>query len=209
MNKVLLLNFNGTIVDTKDLAINIYNKIADKQGYKTVSKDQVAEFRSLSIRERCKLLDVPIYKMPLVGISIKRQYQKYIPDLGPIPSIKEVLNNLKQKGYKLAFTTSNKQSETNQFLINNSLDIFTYEHYSFNPFTKSRDIASFLKKNNLLKENVIYIGDELRDIEAAKKNGLFCIAVSWGYDSKELLQKGNADYVVDQPEDIIGILSRA
>ncbi|MGR9527445.1 HAD hydrolase-like protein (plasmid) [Priestia megaterium] len=57
------------------------------------------------------------------------------------------------------------------------------------------------------KDEVIYVGDELRDIKAAKKNGLFCIAASWGYDSIELLSTGNADFVAKQPKDILDILS--
>ncbi|MEH7475748.1 HAD hydrolase-like protein, partial [Priestia megaterium] len=74
--------------------------------------------------------------------------------------------------------------------------------YTFNPFSKSKDISVFLKNNKLKKEEVIYIGDELRDIKAAKKNGLLCIAVSWGYDSLDLLSTGNADFVAKQPKDI-------
>ncbi|MED4030263.1 HAD-IA family hydrolase [Priestia megaterium] len=209
MKKVILFNFNGTIVNTKLLAIDIYNEIAKKQGYKKISEEEVLHLSTLSIRDRCKILNVPIYKMPLVGIAIKRRYQTVIPNLTPVLEISEMLKELKKQGYKLGFLTSNKKDATSKFLINNSIDIFDYSQYTFNPFSKSKDISVFLKNNKLKREEVIYIGDELRDIKAAKKNGLLCIAVSWGYDSLDLLSTGNADFVAKQPKDILDILSGA
>ncbi|MGG0747334.1 HAD-IA family hydrolase [Priestia megaterium] len=206
MNKVILFNFNGTIVDTKFLAIDIFNEIASKQEYKKINKEEVPYLSTLSIRERCKVLNVPIHKMPLIGISIKRRYQQYIANLEPVRGISEVLEELKNQGYKLGFLTSNNYNVTNDFLTNNSIEFFDYNHYSFNPFSKSKDISSFLKKYRLKKNEVIYIGDELRDIKAAKKNGLVCIATSWGYDSVNLLNRGHADFIAKQPNDILDII---
>ncbi|MFB4322024.1 HAD-IA family hydrolase [Priestia sp. BR_2] len=208
MKKVILFNFNGTITNTKFLAIDMYNEIAEKQGYKKISEEDVPYLSALSIRNRCKILNLPLYKMPLVGIAIKRRFQQYIPNLEPVPGMKDTLRLLKQGGYKIGFTTSNNQVVLNEFLINNSINIFDYSYFSFSPLSKSKDISSFLKKYDLKKENVVYVGDELRDIKAAKKNGLFCIAVSWGFDSVELLNTGRADKVITQPKEIIDVLSR-
>ncbi len=208
MREVILFNFNGTVVDTKFLAIDIFNEIASKQGYKKINKEEVSYLSTLSIRERCKLLNVPIHKMPLIGIAIKRRYQKYIAHLKPVDGIREVLEELKNQGYKLGFLTSNNYNVINDFLTNNSLEFFDYNHYSFNPFSKSKDISSFLKKYKLKRNEVIYIGDELRDIKAAKKHGLICIATSWGYDSVDLLNRGHADFIANQPNDILDIIPK-
>ncbi|MGR6342614.1 HAD-IA family hydrolase [Priestia megaterium] len=206
MSKVILFNFNGTIVDTKLLAIDIFNEIASKQGYKKINIEEISYLSKLSIQERCKVLNVPLYKMPLIGISIKRRYQQYIASLKPVCGIKEVLEELKSQGYKLGFLTSNNSNVTNNFLANNSIDFFDYNQYSFNPFSKSKDISAFLKNHRLKKEEVIYVGDELRDIKAGKKNGLVCIAASWGYDSVALLYRGHADFTAKQPTDILDII---
>ena len=208
MKKVILFNFNGTITNTKFLAIDMYNEIAEKQEYKKISEEDVSYLSALSIRNRCKVLNLPLYKMPLVGIAIKRRSQQYIPNLKPVSGMKETLGLLKQEGYNIGFTTSNNQVVLNEFLIKNSINIFDYSHFSFSPLSKSKDISSFLKKYDLKKENVVYVGDELRDVKAAKKNGLFCIAVSWGFDSVELLNTGRADKVITQPKEIVDVLSR-
>jgi phosphoglycolate phosphatase len=208
MSKVILFNFNGTLVNTKSLAIDLFNEIAERRGYKKINTEDIRYLSALSIRDRCKKLNVPIFYMPIVGILIKQGYQQYIPNLNSVDGINEVIYELKQRGFRLGFLTTNSRDVTNQFLINNSINIFDYTHYSFNPFSKAKDISSFLKNNELNHNEVIYIGDELRDIKAAKKNRLSCIGVSWGYDSMDLLTTGHADYIAQQPKDILDIILR-
>lgn len=205
---VILFNFNGTIVNTRSLAIDIFNEIADKRGYKKISNEEVDYLSTLSVRDRCKRLGVPIHQMPIIGILIKQKYQQYIPNLNSVVGINEVIHELKQRGFRLGFMTTNSRAATNQFLIKNSIDIFDYTYYSFNPFSKAKHVFSFLEKNGLNHKEVIYIGDELRDIRASKKNQLGCIAIGWGYDSVELLTKGHPDYIAKQPKDILNIVSR-
>ncbi|RPK03148.1 HAD-IA family hydrolase [Priestia endophytica] len=206
MDKTILFNFNGTIVDTSSLAIDIYNEIAEKKGYRKINDEEVAYLSTLSVTDRFKRLNVPIYKLPSLGITIKQRYQKYISNLDPVSGINEVIHELKKRGYRLGFLTTNSRDVTHQFLTSNSMNVFDYTHYSFNPFSKTKEISSFLKKNKLNQKDVLYIGDELRDIKAAKKNHLYCIAVSWGYDSKELLEAGEPNHIADRPQDILNIL---
>ncbi|RAS75566.1 HAD-IA family hydrolase [Priestia endophytica] len=206
MDKTILFNFNGTIVDTSSLAIDIYNEIAEKKGYRKINDEEVAYLSTLSVTDRFKRLNVPIYKLPSLGITIKQRYQKYISNLDPVSGINEVIHELKKRGYRLGFLTTNSRDVTHQFLTSNSMNVFDYTHYSFNPFSKTKEIFSFLKKNKLNQKDVLYIGDELRDIKAAKKNHLYCMAVSWGYDSRELLIQGEPDHIADEPQDILNIL---
>ena len=108
MTNVVLFNFKGTIVDTKAVAIDAYNDTAEKQGYKKIAKQDVSSLRSLSIRERCKILQISIYKIPLIGIAIKRSYQQCLPSLTPVAELKECLEDLKQ--HDEAFLNENLES---------------------------------------------------------------------------------------------------
>src|ERR1700730_5691498 len=121
--KVILFNFNGTIVNTKSLAIDIFNKIAEKQGYKKINEEEISYFSTLSVPDRCKRLNVPLYKMPIVGITIKQKYQQYIPNLKSVDGINEVIHELKNKEFRLGFLTTNSRVVTNQFLSNNEINI--------------------------------------------------------------------------------------
>ena len=45
-------------------------------------------------------------------------------------------------------------------------------------------INKIIKQNQAQKNNVFYVCDEVRDIEAARKSGIQSIAVTWGYNTR-------------------------
>jgi phosphoglycolate phosphatase len=59
-----------------------------------------------------------------------------------------------------------------------------------------------LKQQNLRLEQAIYVGDEIRDIEAAKRSNIKVIAVSWGFNSKEILAQHEPDFLIDEPKQL-------
>jgi CRISPR-associated protein Cas8b1/Cst1 subtype I-B len=67
-------------------------------------------------------------------------------------------------------------------------------------------IKKVIKKDNTKYEKIFYVGDETRDIEAAKKAGIQSIAVSWGYLSREILEKYKPDYIIDNPKELLDII---
>jgi phosphoglycolate phosphatase-like HAD superfamily hydrolase len=63
-----------------------------------------------------------------------------------------------------------------------------------------------LRKESLNPEEVVYVGDETRDIEAAKKSQIKVIAVTWGFNSKQVLAAQNPDFLIDRPEELIKVI---
>ena len=59
----------------------------------------------------------------------------------------------------------------------------------------------YCNKRTLKACEVIYVGDEVRDITGAKNAGVKVIAVAWGYNSRELLEKHKPDFPVDTPQE--------
>ena len=64
-----------------------------------------------------------------------------------------------------------------------------------------------LSKYELEPQDAIYIGDEVRDIKSAKKAGIPIAAVTFGFNSKEALEKESPDYLCDTPAELVKILS--
>ena len=52
------------------------------------------------------------------------------------------------------------------------------------------------------------IGDALSDVRAAKEARVTSIAVTWGHQSLETLQRGEPDYVINSPQELIGLIER-
>ena len=65
---------------------------------------------------------------------------------------------------------------------------------------------AIVRAERLDRSDVLYIGDELRDVEAAKKAGVKVAAVTWGFHNAELLRTGTPDYVVNDANELVGLV---
>ncbi|MDE1866773.1 MAG: HAD hydrolase-like protein, partial [Thaumarchaeota archaeon] len=73
-------------------------------------------------------------------------------------------------------------------------------------YGKARLLKKLMKEKTIPHKDPIYVGDEIRDVEAAKKAGIRVIGVAWGYNTKAALQKANPDYIVEKPEELQEII---
>jgi len=207
MIKHVIFDFDGTIVDSISLSIELFNELADKYKFNKIVYNQLDYLRSLSFIERCRAVKVPLYKIPMLGIEITRNYRKIIGELRIFEGVYEVIHWLKEQGLELSIISSNSNENVKAFLKENNIDVFDGIYCSRNLFGKEKIINRFIKKHNLEKDEVIYIGDEYRDIMACKINDVKVIAVSWGYDPPDMLIKAGPDFIVDSPPEIIQFLS--
>lgn len=203
MKKNILFDFDGTIADTIPVIISILRQISGEFGYDYLENIDVEKFKDLKILEILKTLKIPIYKLPFILKRTNDEYKKRVAFVKPFPGIKKLTFHLKKSGFSLGILSSNKVENIKSFLIQNKMDIFDYIYAEKSVFGKAKAMKSFLKKNNLKSENIVYIGDEIRDIEAARKNNIQIIAVSWGFNSKKALQKYAPDDLIDSPEDLL------
>lgn len=117
----------------------------------------------------------------------------------------EALRDLKARGYRLGILTSNLQENVEAFLETEELqDLFEFVRAGITVFGKSRSIRRALRTLDLSPAEVIYLGDETRDIEAAHRSRVWAIAVGWGFNSRSALLKLRPDALVDSPQEIAG-----
>ena len=76
--KYIVFDFDGTLVDSQNIFVPIYNQLAEKHGYKTVKEDEIEHLRKLTMPERCKQLNVPLYKLPILALEFYKLYQPAI-----------------------------------------------------------------------------------------------------------------------------------
>lgn len=205
--KHVIFDFDGTIADSMKLAVELFNQAAHKYKFNPISEESFEYLYGLSILDKCKALNVSLAHIPRASMEINRSYNRSISSIPLINGMKEVILALKQSGYVLSIISSNTSDNIRRFLINNDLDVFDFIYSANNLFGKDKAISSFIKKNNLKKEELVYVGDEIRDIAACKANNIRVIAVNWGgYDSLDMIKNAKPDYIVNKPSEIIGII---
>jgi phosphoglycolate phosphatase-like HAD superfamily hydrolase len=204
--KVIIFDFDGTIADTLDAIVSITNRLALEFGYKQTTLEELAQLKNLNSRQIIDQSGISIFKLPFLIRKVKVELSKEIQRLSPIPGIKEALTDLKNQGNSLGIITSNSKDNVMAFLGTNNLQELFNFIYSGTTFGKSKVINKLLKQENINPEEVIYVGDETRDIEAARKSNIKAIAVTWGFNSKQVLAEQSPDFLIHQPNDLIEVI---
>jgi len=202
----LIFDFDGTVVDSADLYIKLCNDMADELKVSPVSIESLRELAGLTIKQRCKKLNIPFYRLPFMSAMVQERISNHINELKWVSGMKDEIQKLKNMGYDLKIISSNSVSNIFGFFENNSPNLFEDIYSSKGIFNKHRSIKALLKKFDIKRDEAIYIGDEFRDIKACKKAKIRIISVTWGYDPRELLIKGKPDFMVDTPAEMVDII---
>ena len=65
-----------------------------------------------------------------------------------------------------------------------------------------------MKRNNLKRKDCIYVGDEARDIQAARLAVIKIASVTWGFNDIQLLRKNRPTYIVEEPAQLLNLRKR-
>ncbi|MBO0352173.1 HAD-IA family hydrolase [Phormidium pseudopriestleyi FRX01] len=207
--RTILFDFDGTIADTLESILKITNRLSGEFGYKKTTPEDMEEMRNMNSMQIIKTSGIPIFKVPFLLQMVKLELNHEVQNLKPIPGILEALHFLNNQEYNLGIVTSNSLENVKGFLERNDMtQVFSFIYAGSTLFGKNKTIKNFLKKEGISPENVIYVGDETRDIEAAKKAKIKVIAVSWGFNSKAVLNKYNPDLAIDKPQELIEAIAR-
>ena len=205
--KVIIFDFDGTIADTVDALVTIANRLALEFGYVPINSQELVLLRNLTAREIIKYSGVSLFKIPFMMKRVKGELKDKIPELKPIEGINAALIELHNQGYHLGIITSNSQENVNQFLKFHNLDyLFDFIYSGVTIFGKTTIINNVLRQKQFKPEVVIYVGDETRDVESAKKANIKVVAVSWGFNSSEALGKQNPDFLIHHPCELLAVI---
>ena len=184
MTKVIIFDFDGTLADTIDILLSITNRLSAEFGFKSATKEEVAQLSNLNSWEILRYSGISLFKFPMLIRKLRSELRSEISHIQLFPGIKEVLLELTKRDFQLGIITSNSRENVLESLENNNLqDTFAFI-YSSSTFGKHKVINRWLKREHINPEQVVYVGDEVRDIDAARKTGIKVIAVSWGFNSQ-------------------------
>jgi len=203
---VVIFDFDGTIANTLDSIIDIMNNLSDEFGFRKIHDEDVEYLRGKRPREILKHLGISLFKLPFVIRKTRREINSHIALLSPSIDLLPTLKLLKENGCQVGIVTTNIEENVKKFLHANNLDLFDFFYTAKKVFGKDRTISKIIKDMKLEKSKVYFVGDEVRDIEAGKKVGIKTIAVSWGYNTKDALDKEHPDHLIDSPLELENIV---
>jgi phosphoglycolate phosphatase len=206
--KTLVFDFDGTIADTLGETRLIFNRIAPDYGIREVAEHELDHLRHLSLKELLDHLKIPKRRVPALISRGTGMMRGNITQLQLIAGMKEMLIELRGHVRSFGILTSNATANVDLFLKTHGLrEQFDFISSTSKLTGKSKHLKAICKTFSLRPSELLYIGDELRDVKASQKAGIPIAAVTWGFNSRQSLAASKPDYLFDQPVDFLRLLA--
>ena len=202
--KTIIFDFDGTIADTMEEGRRIFNVIAPDYGIRQIDREEMEGFRSLSINQFIDAMKIPKTRIPLFIARGTLMMRRSIGGLPLIAGVGEILPQLRAKVNRFGILTSNAVDNVELFLDSHGIrGLFDFVSSTSKLTGKSRYLNGTRKQYKLKAEEMLYVGDEVRDLKAAKKAGIPCAGVTWGFNTREALAAENPDHLLDAPAEFL------
>ncbi len=207
--QTIVFDFDGTIADTLEAARVVVNGMAEEFGFKQITAEEIPALRKMSINHLLKHLGISKLKVPSLLAKGRKRLKSKIESIPMIEGMAAVIQQLQQRADSLGILSSNSEENVRLFLqfhgISDKIDfIVTTSKLT----SKAKYLARIREKFAPKPGGMIYIGDEERDVEACRKVGIPVIAVTWGFNCREMLESCKPDYIAEQADDICQILQQ-
>jgi phosphoglycolate phosphatase len=197
-----ILDLDGTLADSVPWFRGHVNDVADRFGFSRVTEADIAELRRTGPREALERLNVPRWKVPLIARHMRRLKAAHLGEIPLFPGAGAMLQALKAGGVRLALVSSDAQANARAQLGAANSALFSDFACGASLFGKAAKFRAVVRRAGIAPARVIAIGDEVRDIEAARAAGIACGAVTWGYSAPDTLRTLCPDLLFERMEDI-------
>jgi len=202
--KAIIFDLDGTIADSFHIGIEAANELAKKYNYQLIQDSPV--IRDLSFKEfLVSHLKLGRIRLILWAREVRRIVDQKNDEVKIFPGIKDMLDEL-SKDYRLGILTSNSTNNVLKVLEKNGLGhLFSFMYTNCPAFGKSKHLKKLIRRECYSKREVVYVGDEIRDVDSCIKAGVPIIAVTWGANSERILKEAGANYYAHTPWEIVSI----
>lgn len=201
--KVLVFDFDGTIADTLKVALLIVNEIGEDFGWPHLDKAGFVEYKKKSLRELMDMVGLKYRHLPRIVRKSRQGFRRHLDEVKPIEGIPEVLRELKSRGYVLGILTSNTKRNVRQFLAAHDLELFDFLHAPNSLYGKAPVLKRIRKKYRIQNEDLVMIGDEHRDLDAAKQAEVDGLGVLWGFHEAPQLEESKPIFLAEKPSQLL------
>lgn len=206
--KIIVFDFDGTLADSVPLIRDIYSEMAIKNKWKTLTDEDYELLRRGTLRDARKWSGIPFWRLPLTLRSAKRLMKLESEKVKLFPGVAELIRDLNAQGFKLYVLSRNLAGTISRVLVRhglqNELEIIDPSRGSFG--SKATALRRLLRRKHYNRQNVWMVGDEVRDVRAAKRAGVNSIAVSWGIQDLSILEKFEPTYTAGSLKELHRLL---
>jgi phosphoglycolate phosphatase len=186
--KLVAFDFDGTVADSFASFLTAFNQTAQTHGFRPLEPEMLAEVRELTSQQLMRRLGIRFWKVPFIAAALRQHMQAQITEVALFPEMEALWRTLAAAGVELGLVTSNSLENVSRVLGPENLRRFRYVECGAGLFSKRRRLRRLQKLSGLPPRALLFVGDEIRDAQAARSAGWDFIGVAWGYAAPAALQ---------------------
>lgn len=187
--KLVLFDFDGTLADSFPWFVELTNQLAGKHGFKRILPGEIDRLRMLDSRALMAHLGIPLWKLPAITSEMRHLVAARAQEIPLFDGIAELLAELARRGIGIGVVTSNAEANVRTILGARNVAHIRHFECGASMFGKKAKFRKVVKASGVAPGDVLCVGDEIRDADAAREAGLDFAAVGWGYTAPEVLAR--------------------
>ncbi len=184
--KLVAFDFDGTLADSFPFFVEVFDTLADAHGFSRLDRSNMDAWRGHDAKRLMQHVGLPMWKFPKVAMHFKSLMAANIARIRLFDGIDACLQELSASGAALAVVSSNSIGNV-RTVLGPQAALFGHFECGVDLFGKHHKLRRLLTRSGLQPHQMLCVGDELRDIEAARAEGLPCGVVAWGYSRFDAL----------------------
>ena len=213
--KLIILDFDGTLADTRDLIVKTMQQTLEALGLEFRTDDQCAAMIGLPLKQAFTDL------LPMtdeMGEQCVETYRRIFNEnnalyvIPTFPHVMETLHQLHEQGYTLTIASSRSNRSLMEFV--NDMHLNEVIPYVLGAEDVARakphpdPVLQTLKVFGCKSENALVVGDTWYDIEMGRRAGVRTCGVTYGNGTREELADAGADFLIDDFGELASICLR-
>lgn len=207
--RLVIFDFDGTLSDSGGWFLSIIDHLSDRYGFRRVGKHEVEPLRRMPTHEVIRHIGVPRWKLPFIARYVRRLFGRHTHQVHLFEGVTEMLAAIEAAGIRIAVVTSNSETNARAVLGPDNAARISWWACGASLFGKAPKFRKVLKASGIPPHQTLSIGDETRDIDAARATGVRAGAALWGYASPEALAHLDPDIAFAGPQAVVDHLTSA
>jgi len=207
--RLVIFDFDGTLSDSGGWFLSIIDHLSDRYGIRRNGSTSCLPTRRMPTHEVIRHIGVPRWKLPFIARYVRRLFGRHTHQVHLFEGVTEMLAAIEAAGIRIAVVTSNSETNARAVLGPDNAARISWWACGASLFGKAPKFRKVLKASGIPPHQTLSIGDETRDIDAARATGVRAGAALWGYASPEALAHLDPDIAFAGPQAVVDHLTSA
>jgi phosphoglycolate phosphatase len=203
--RLVILDYDGTLADSGPWFVDNLNRFAEKHRFRRVSRDEIETLRGMSTRDIVRYMRVPFWRLPAIARDMRRAVAAPGGTAPLFSGVSEFLARVRAASIPVAVVSSNSELNIRVGLGEANASRVDAFDCGASLFGKAGKLRRMARRFGVPGSQVLCVGDDSRDIDAARKSGLRAAAVNWGYANEAALTDAKPDYLVRSWDELAAI----